>query len=769
MRTLFSRKGPFTRSVFFKIFFSLIGLTLIPIFFLGLTSYFVFYKSMQAQSDEYDRLILSTMSERVDRDLAGVKEILFRYALFMDIEQDNYERLLGVVRELGSIAGTNDFIKDIFVYFIDSKQVLTQNGLYYADFFFEEVYRYSGPPGQRLGERLGQENSFYILNTALVIQDGFMEKRYLTILNSVPIRENPQSNLVVLVDEAYLYSIIESTGFEAKGSQIAIVNSSLDLITGSIFENLDANRLESILVESEKKNLPGVNILRTDSLSIFFSRSIVTDWHYLVFTPSDQISRKVAFIRNITIWVCAALFVVSFLLTWVISMKLYSPIKEIVTTIQNESSTNRGPKLKTDEMSYILRHVKYVMERNKSLDSSMKKVEPSFRDNYLRSLILGIPNRMISESGSGFKLNWPFSNFAVVVVQISSEQTASPADLSRDSMTIEFLRYLEEVLHDTEGMIGVLTYIGKTQVTILVNLQSHHILDAFLREVEKQIGRYTDTYHCSITLGVGGFCKAMTQINDSYEEALKALRSRKINTRPQIIHFNKLEEKQASKSSGLNYSIENEKQLIFSVLAGDYKKVEESINIIIANNLIEDTTYNQLIALFDHFIGTASKILNKDKGIKPTLKKDLLHYHRYNKPDTLVAMRQSVLEMYEEITDAFSLKRRKKGEDLRERLIQYLQDNYHVPELSLDSIADEFGLNPKYISRYFKEQTGTNYIDYLNMFRINKAKELLVSEEKLKVLNISKMVGFYNVNTFIAAFKRAEGMTPNTFRKLSEV
>ena len=127
MIRLLGRKGPLTRSVFFKIFFSLMGLTLIPIFFLGLTSYFIFYNSMQDQSDELDKLILSTTSERVDRDLDGVKEILFRYALFMNIEQDNYERLLSVVRELGSIAGTNDFIKDIFIYFIDSKQVLTQN------------------------------------------------------------------------------------------------------------------------------------------------------------------------------------------------------------------------------------------------------------------------------------------------------------------------------------------------------------------------------------------------------------------------------------------------------------------------------------------------------------------------------------------------------------------------------------------------------------------------------------------------------------------
>jgi len=233
---LFGGNSPFKRSVFLKIFLSLMSLTLIPIFFLGLTSYFVFYRSMKTQSDEFDRLILSTLSEKIDHVLEDVKEILFRYALFMDIEQDNYGRLLGIVRELDGIAGTNDFIKDIFIYIIDSEQVLTQNGLYYAEVFFDKVYRYVDAPGERFHERLGQQNSFHILSTAKVIQDGFIENRYLTILNSVPIREDPRANLVVLVEEAYLYSIIESTGFSAKGDQIAIVNSSLDLIAGSIGE-----------------------------------------------------------------------------------------------------------------------------------------------------------------------------------------------------------------------------------------------------------------------------------------------------------------------------------------------------------------------------------------------------------------------------------------------------------------------------------------------------------------------------------------------------
>jgi YesN/AraC family two-component response regulator len=290
-----------------------------------------------------------------------------------------------------------------------------------------------------------------------------------------------------------------------------------------------------------------------------------------------------------------------------------------------------------------------------------------------------------------------------------------------------------------------------------------------LKEIEPEIKRYSEKYRCSIALGIGDFCRTMSQINESYEEALKALRSRKIGAEYQILHYDRTAEAQTTRPR-LSYPIELERQLIYNVLAGNYDPVEETINNIIAKNLLDQATYNQMITLFDHFVATASKILSKDKSIAlKSGEKDLLHHHRYNKPDNLVAMRRSVLNIYEHLTETFFQKKNGKGEDLKEKLVLYLHNNYQMPDLSLDRIAAEFDLNPKYVSRYFKEHIGTNYLDYLNMIRIKRAKELLENDQKLKILEISRTVGFYNVNTFISVFKRIEGVTPSAFRKLSRV
>jgi len=143
-----------------------------------------------------------------------------------------------------------------------------------------------------------------------------------------------------------------------------------------------------------------------------------------------------------------------------------------------------------------------------------------------------------------------------------------------------------------------------------------------------------------------------------------------------------------------------------------------------------------------------------------------LDQYRYSQPDSIESLRIGVLEIYKQLTEAFLQSRKANGNELKERLIYYIQENYFDTEISLDSIAGEFDLNPKYISRYFKEQTGTNYLDFLNTTRVSKAKELLALDEKIKIVEISRMVGFYNINTFISVFKRTEGITPGAFRKL---
>lgn len=94
---------------------------------------------------------------------------------------------------------------------------------------------------------------------------------------------------------------------------------------------------------------------------------------------------------------------------------------------------------------------------------------------------------------------------------------------------------------------------------------------------------------------------------------------------------------------------------------------------------------------------------------------------------------------------------------------EYIRDRYNR-DITLDEIAEHVFLNPIYLSRLFKEQTGENYIDYLIKVRMEKAIELL-QEKKYKVYEIGSMVGYDSIKYFYKVFKRVTGQTPTEYRE----
>ena len=90
--------------------------------------------------------------------------------------------------------------------------------------------------------------------------------------------------------------------------------------------------------------------------------------------------------------------------------------------------------------------------------------------------------------------------------------------------------------------------------------------------------------------------------------------------------------------------------------------------------------------------------------------------------------------------------------------------NHYSEMLYLDLIAQRVNMNPKYLSRVFKNKVGITITEYISMVRISKAKELLV-KTNMKIEEIGTAVGFENRTTFFRLFKKMEGMPPNRYRK----
>lgn len=111
------------------------------------------------------------------------------------------------------------------------------------------------------------------------------------------------------------------------------------------------------------------------------------------------------------------------------------------------------------------------------------------------------------------------------------------------------------------------------------------------------------------------------------------------------------------------------------------------------------------------------------------------------------------------------------GRSEREREIQarlhvmmrYVWDHY-TEHVTLDGIAAAANISKSSALRSFQTGLQSTPIQYLNAYRLQRAKELLCTTDQ-PVSNVALSVGFDNIGYFDRMFKRANGITPQKFRK----
>ena len=106
---------------------------------------------------------------------------------------------------------------------------------------------------------------------------------------------------------------------------------------------------------------------------------------------------------------------------------------------------------------------------------------------------------------------------------------------------------------------------------------------------------------------------------------------------------------------------------------------------------------------------------------------------------------------------------KEQGERVIIGITRYLQEHLEE-EVSLSVLAEEFHLNPQYISQLFKNEIGVGFLAYLTNIRMEKAKKLLLSTS-LSVAEVAEQSGYGDYRVFTKAFKKAEGITPSQYRR----
>jgi len=92
----------------------------------------------------------------------------------------------------------------------------------------------------------------------------------------------------------------------------------------------------------------------------------------------------------------------------------------------------------------------------------------------------------------------------------------------------------------------------------------------------------------------------------------------------------------------------------------------------------------------------------------------------------------------------------------------YLSNNLTLPDL-----AEKISTSPNYLSQVINEQLQMNFFDYVNSYRVETAKQLLIKPlpHTHTILDIAMESAFNSKSAFYNAFKKQMGITPAEFKK----
>lgn len=96
------------------------------------------------------------------------------------------------------------------------------------------------------------------------------------------------------------------------------------------------------------------------------------------------------------------------------------------------------------------------------------------------------------------------------------------------------------------------------------------------------------------------------------------------------------------------------------------------------------------------------------------------------------------------------------------RVCRYVEQHYTEP-LDVRAVADLASLTVPAFCRYFKRMTHLTFTDFVNEYRVNQARRLLLSARTVADVGLS--VGFNNLSHFNKTFRAVTGQTPSAYRK----
>jgi AraC-like DNA-binding protein/sugar diacid utilization regulator len=569
-------------------------------------------------------------------------------------------------------------------------------------------------------------------------------------------------------------TLVRSVG---SGTGLVVVNVDLQTLRKSISQMYDPEfTFVTVLSRSDENlwqgNLPGIADGKPASGEVFSEfTSGYSGWKVQTGLNNGKIVKFTLKFYNI--WFAFAIAVVLIGVLWVVyvTRKNYRPIQQIVTLIQTVASQKQpgaGMK-KENEFRFIQKTLERMIDQTKQYEEEYKENLLLQKKYFFQELLEGTREFTDAEWTAELrKYNLPelADRWIVAVVEIDHYDQFAVEYHQRDQSLLKFV--LTSILQESaqeEGTESWAEWISERRLYVMLWLPEAEENESETTE-QKVTARYLERVgqylNFTVTIGIGRVAQDLRCLRTSLKDAVHVLDYKAVLGMKRIIRCENVPD---SRNDVYEF-LKTISLLVQSLRLSDEsweKHFDRLFEQITQSVLSRQEILSTVQLLFQHCNREFAELPREYQELWAVRISHLLG--QLEEWETLDELRLLCWETFRELAGQMqTLRDAKKHSTHILQIRKYVEENYHNPELSLNYLSELFDINPKYLSKLFKDEIGEKFVDLLINHRIEKAKQLMLETDKA-IQEISEEVGYTNYNSFNRAFKNVVGLAPSDYRK----
>lgn len=494
-----------------------------------------------------------------------------------------------------------------------------------------------------------------------------------------------------------------------------------------------------------------------DNHIIFFARSNTTDWLYIERTEYRRFLSSVRALIFVVIGISLLMLIGGFGVAYLAARWLYNPVAKLVDDIQRQSGINLAEAYA--DTGVLSQAVMTLKKQESSLVRLQERRKKEIRDHALMLLVQGDD---IRESDRDYYFDFPHSRFFCAIASIDNfAGFESQFDPEQRHYVKELIFKISEEIMKNRWIYYSVQYQNDKMV-FLFNIADRNMENQYgeitsqLREIQEETLR---SLQLELSFSTGNTVESSDAIEDSFIQAQNGLKLRLVKGRrcfilptDQIGGFTVARPAEI----GVNH--------VFNTLRlGTENKVIKELDLLFSDITNRYNYYGTIQIIHLLLSNTITYLLQEHIDPSAIFGNDRHPYDQVSSLETIGEVKEYFKLIFARVIAQKDISPLV-GNRRIVRIVDYIEQNYQK-DISAEDVAASAGMGYHHMRRVFKEQLGVSFLDYINMKRIGKAKELLRSTDD-QMPAIAEIVGYNNTQSFTRYFKKYEGITPGEYRGL---